>query len=135
MDIPQVKKCVYMLVLEHVNEQCQKRCSKTKEKSSVLQVSRAVQKNLAEFKWISILREMKERTSDVLDFLTTVAIPRVKEDTSQVPALCTAFGLSMNMRSRELALVQKVSTVVLGAGNATKTPGANDMHKQTVGRY
>ena len=84
MDIPQVKKCVYMLVLEHVNEQCQKLCSKTKEKSSVLQVSRAVQKNLAEFKWISILREMKERTPDVLDFLTTVAIPRVKEDTGHI---------------------------------------------------
>ena len=33
MDIPQVKKCVYMLVLEHVNEQCQKRCSKTQVRS------------------------------------------------------------------------------------------------------
>ena len=97
MDIPQVKKCVYMLVLEHVNEKCQKLCSKTKEKSSVLRVSRADQKNLTEFKWIFILREIKERAPDVLDFLTTVAIPRVKEDTSQVPPLCTAFGLLMNM--------------------------------------
>ena len=95
MDIPQVKKCVYMLVLEHVNEQCQKLCSKTKEKSSVLRMSRADQKNLAEFKWIqSILREMKKRALDALDFFT-----------SQVPPLCTAFGLLMNMRSRELSLV------------------------------
>ena len=74
MDIPQVKKCVYMLVLEHVNEQCQKRCSKTKEKSSVLRVSGADQKNLAEFRWISILREMKERAPDILDFLTIVKL-------------------------------------------------------------
>ena len=64
---------------------------------------------------------MKERALDVLDFLTTVAIPRVKEDTSaQVPPLCTAFGLLINMRSRELSLVQQVNTVVLGAGNAKK---------------
>ena len=74
MDIPQVKKCVYMLVLEHVNEQCQKLCSKTKEKSSVLRVSGADQKNLAEFRWISILREMKERAPDILDFLTIVKL-------------------------------------------------------------
>ena len=88
-------------------------------------MSTADQKNLAEFRWISILREMKERTPDVLDFLTTVAIPRVKEDTSHVPPLCTAFGLLMNMRSRELSLVQKVNTVVLGAGNATKKVSAH----------
>ena len=124
MDIPQVKKCVYMLVLEHVNEQCQKLCSKTQEKSSVLRVSTADQKNLAEFKWISILREMKERAPDVLDVLTTVAITRVKQDTSQVPPLCTAFGLLMNKRARELSLVQKVNTV-LGAGNATKKVSAH----------
>ena len=74
MDIPQVKKCVYMLVLEHVNEKCQKLCSKTKEKSSVLRVSGADQKNLAEFRWISILREMKERAPDILDFLTIVKL-------------------------------------------------------------
>ena len=104
-----------MLVLEHVNEQCQKRCSKTKEKSSVLWVSiRADEKNLAEFKWIqSILREMKKRALDALDFFT-----------SQVPPLCTAFGLLMNKRARELSLVQKVNTV-LGAGNATKKVSAH----------
>ena len=78
------------------------------------QDSRADQKNLAEFKWIqSILREMKKRALDALDFFT-----------SQVPPLCTAFGLLMNKRARELSLVQKVNTV-LGAGNATKKVSAH----------
>lgn len=120
MEIPQLKKCVMVLFVEDINEKCKKLCSKTKEKPSVLRVTREQQKNLAEFKWISLLREMKERVPEVLHILMAIASPRVKNDNSQVAPLCTAFGILMHLRSRELSLVQKLNTVVIGTGNATK---------------
>lgn len=120
MDIPQVKRCVFTLVMNQINEQCRKLCAKTTEKPSVLRVSRKAQKNLSTFKWIDILREMRERAPDVLDFLVTIGVSHVKEDGSQVAPLCVAFGILMNVRSRELSMVQKIATVILGSGNATK---------------
>jgi hypothetical protein len=120
MEIPQLKKCVMVLLLEDINEKCKKLCAKTKEKPSVLRVTREQQRNLADFQWINLLREMKERVPEVLDILMAIAIPRVKTDNSQVAPLCTAFGILMHLRSRELSLVQKINTVVIGAGNATK---------------
>ena len=90
------------------------------QEPSVLCVSRKDQKHISEFKWISILQEMKDKAPDVLDFLTTIAIARIKEDEAQIAPLCSAFGILMNLRSRELSLVQKINTVILGAGSATK---------------
>ena len=56
----------------------------TTEKPSILRVSREQQKNLADFKWISVLREMKERVPDVLKILVAIAAPRIGNDCSQV---------------------------------------------------
>ncbi len=120
MEIPQLKKRVTVLFLEEINEKCKKLCAVTKEKPSLLRISREQQKNLAEFKWISLLREMKDRVPDVLDILMAIATPRIKRDNSQVAPLCTAFGILMHTRNRELSLVQKLNTVVIGTGNATK---------------
>ena len=53
-------------------------------------------KELNEFKWISVLTEMEERAPDVVDFLSAVALPNVKADDSQVPRICTAYGVLMN---------------------------------------
>lgn len=120
MEIPQLKKCVMVLLVEDINEKCKKLCSKTKERPSVLRVSREQRRNLADFKWITLLREMKERVPEVLNILMAIAAPRVKDDNSQVAPLCTAFGILMHLRSRELSLVQKLNTVIIGTGNATK---------------
>ena len=68
-----------------------------------------------------ILKEMEERAPDVLDFLVAMAIPKLKgNDGRQVIPLCTAYGILMNVRCRELSLVQKINAVVLAVGNATK---------------
>jgi len=65
---------------------------------------------------------MEERAPDVLDFLVAMAIPKLKgNDGRQVVPLCTAYGIKlMNVRCRELSLVQKLNAVVLAVGNATK---------------
>ena len=119
MEIPELKKCVIVLFLNDISEKCKKLCVITKS-PSVLRVSREQQRNLAEFKWITVLREMKERVPEVLNILMAIAVPRIKNDSSQVAPLCTAFGILMHTRNRELSLVQKLNTVVIGAGHATK---------------
>lgn len=63
---------------------------------------------------------MKERAPDVLDVLVTIAIAHLKDDGSQIAPLCVAFGMLMNIRCRELSLVQKLITITLGSGGATK---------------
>ena len=120
MNIPQIKNCVHELYLKDINEQCKKLCAKSQETRSVLRVNRHDHKNMKNFQSIDILREMKERTPILLDILVTVAVRKVKDDASQLPPLCVAMGILMNTRSRELSLLQKVNSVILGSGGATK---------------
>ena len=47
--------------------------------------------------------EIKQRAPDVLDFLVTVAAPKVTGDADQqIPPLCAAYGILMNSRCVEL---------------------------------
>ena len=85
---------------------CQKNLS---SEPSVLRVPSERHKNLVEFRWNNILTKMRERAPDVLDFMATAAIPKLKgNDGRQVMPFCTAYGILMNVRSRELSLVQKM---------------------------
>ena len=65
--------------------------------------------------------EMSQHAPDVLDFLVTIAVPQMKRDSEQqIPPLCTAYGILMNSRWRELSLIQKVNGILLGFGTATE---------------
>ena len=65
--------------------------------------------------------EMSQHAPDVLDFLVTIAVPQMKRDSEQqISPLCTAYGILMNSRWRELSLIQKVNSILLGFGNATE---------------
>lgn len=110
MLLPSVKACMKYLFLEEVDEQCQKLCVK-KHTTSVLHVSRKDTKSsLEQFKWESVITEMKERAPDLLDFIATVSVPTVKGHANQVPPVCVAYSLLMHTRWRELSLIQKVIT-------------------------
>ena len=63
---------------------------------------------------------MKERAPDILNIFTTIAAPKLRIDGRQVPPICMAYALLMNTRNRELSMVQKMNTVVIGAGHATE---------------
>ena len=64
---------------------------------------------------------MKELAPDVLDFMVAMAVPQLKgHDGRQIMPLCTAYGILMNVRCRELSLIQKMNAVLLGVGSATK---------------
>ena len=53
-------------------------CARKSSEPSVLHVPSEHHKNLVEFRWNNILTEMRERASDVLDFMATAAIPKLK---------------------------------------------------------
>ena len=91
MKIPLIKSCVKAIILQDIDSQCQKLCQK-KENPSVLRMTKDSEKELNKFQWMSIL------TEDVPDILSAVALPNVKADGSQIPRICTAYGLLMNTR-------------------------------------
>ena len=101
-------------------------CVRKGAQPSILRVPSEHHKNLVEFHWNHLLREMTERAPDVLDFMTTVAVPKLKgNDGRQVVPLCTAYTILMNVRCRELSLVEKMNAVLLGGGGATKRVSKN----------
>ena len=64
--------------------------------------------------------EMHERAPEVLDFLVTVAFPQAKKcEDKNIPPLCEAYGILMNIRWQELSLIQKINTILLGVGHTT----------------
>lgn len=116
-----LRNAIKNLFLKEVDNQCTKLCARTSAEPSVLRVPSTQHKSLVEFRWDSILNEMKERAPDVLDFMVAVALPKLKgNDGRQVMPICTAYSILMNVRCRELSLVQKMNAVLLGVGNATK---------------
>ena len=67
------------------------------------------------------MKEMKNRAADVLDFIDTVAAPRLKKNVdAQVPPVCMVYAMMMNQRWQELSLVQKIATIILGVGHSSK---------------
>ena len=104
-------------------------CVRKGAQPSILRVPSEHLKTLVEFHWDNLLREVRERALDVLDFMTTVAVPKLKGyDGRQVMPLCTAYAILMNVRCRELSLVQKMNAVLLGGGGATKRVSKNHIH-------
>ena len=119
MGIPVIERCVKEIVLDKINKDCKSLCSK--KTPSVLRTPRSKHSELAKvFCWSSILNEMKERAPDILNILITIAAPNLMLDGRQVPPICMAYALLMNTRNRELSMVQKMNTVIIGAGHATE---------------
>lgn len=120
MEVPSLRRCILTLMLQNIDNQCTKLCIKTKGVPSVLRLSREDQNKLTSSTWMQILNEMKDRAPDILEILTTIAVPNLKDDGRQVAPLCVAYGVLRNQRCKELSLVQKVNTILLGTGSAAK---------------
>ena len=75
------------------------------------------------FSWEKVITEMMEHVPDVLDVLVAVGIPNVKahEDSKkQIAPFCTAYGILMFTRWKELSLIQKMNSILLSTGHATE---------------
>ena len=121
---PILRSVVKHTMMREIDEQCSNLCvrkiSKSGKQPSVLHVTRkGTKKKLEEFTWTKVLEEMKERAPDVLDFLCAIGVPKLKDGDKQIPPLCTAYGILLNNRWKELSLIQKVITTLFGVGHCT----------------
>ena len=49
--------------------------------------------------WCSVMKEMKKRARDILDFIAIVATPRLKKNVdAQVSQVCMVYAMMMNQR-------------------------------------
>lgn len=106
MRISSLRNAIKNVFLKEVDKQCSNLCARKSAQPSVLRVPSEHHKSLLQFHWNSILTEMKERAPGVLDFMVAMAVPRLKgSDGRQIMPLCTAYGILMKVRCRELSLI------------------------------
>ncbi|KAK2569818.1 hypothetical protein P5673_005669 [Acropora cervicornis] len=123
MQCQPLRNAIKFFFLKDVNEQCQKLCNRSAENSSLLRIPPSKHKELKNFSWEKVITEMMEHVPDVLDVLVAVGIPNVKahEDSKkQIAPLCTAYGILMFTRWKELSLIQKMNSILLSTGHATE---------------
>ena len=67
---------------------------------------------------------MKERVPDVLDVLAACCsnskCTAHEDSAKQIAPLCTAYGILMFTRWKELSLIQKMNSILLSTGHATE---------------
>lgn len=119
LKVRSIKGAIKLQLQNELNNQCQSLCVRTLGEPSVLKDSSV--EALESVKCGKIMREMKERAPDVLDFFSTVATPRLKNNVDdQVACICMVYSMMMNQRWQELSLVRKIATVILGVGRKSK---------------
>lgn len=124
LSVPPLKNALKLLYLKELQDQSKSLCKK-KEDPSVLRVGSKCYQQLVSFSWAKSLTEWQERAPDVLDTLSTIAVPNnylssLQRADAIIPPLCTACSILLNTRNAELSLVQKVVSVVLGLGGCSK---------------
>jgi hypothetical protein len=122
--LPSLRSSVKYSMMKEIDDQCSKLCIRkrrnTGQEPSVLHVKRKdTKKQLEKFTWTNVLEEMKERAPDVLDFLCSISVPKLKDTDKQVAPLCVAYGILLNNRWKELSLIQKIVTTLFGVGHCT----------------
>lgn len=113
-----IKRAIKLRLLQQIDNQCQALCVKSRGEPSVLKDSSV--EALEGVKWSNIMQEIKHRAADVLNFIATVATPRIKRNVDeQVPPVCMMYSM-MNQKWQELSLIQKIATIILGIGHRNK---------------
>ena len=119
LKVESIKRTIKLQLLQQIDNQCQELCVRSRGEPSVLKDSSVGA--LEGVKWSNIMQEMKDRAPDVLDFIATVATPRLKKNVDeQVPPVCMIYAMTMNQGWQELSLIQKIATIILGIGHSNK---------------
>lgn len=119
LKVESIRGAIKLQLLQQINNQCQALCVRTRGEPSILKDSSV--EALEDVNWYGVMIEMKDRAPDVLDFIATVATPRLKKKVEeQVPPVCMIYAMMMNQRWQELSLIQKIATIILGIGHSNK---------------
>mgnify|MGYP002803526002 CR=1 FL=1 len=115
LNIPSVKKQIEYKLLQELDKNCTKLCSK--KSGSILR--RKDYTDMVEFQWGSLFQEMSRRCSFLRDVFVTVAKCSNKSRDPE-PPICLCYSILLQQRNHELSLVQRINTVLLSEGNAKK---------------
>ena len=119
LKVESIKGAIKLQLLQEINDQRQALCVRTRGEPSFLKDSSV--EGLKGVTWCSVMHEMKESAPDVMDFIATVATPRLKKNVDeQVPPVCMIYAMMMNKRWQELSLIQTIATIILGIGHSNK---------------
>lgn len=113
--IPSVKKQIEYKLLQELDENCTKLCSK--KNGSILRNKDYT--DMVKFQWSSLFQEMSSRCSFLREVLVTVAKCSNKSRDPE-PPICLCYSILLQQRNHELSLVQRINTVLLSEGNAKK---------------
>ena len=124
LNVDSIKGAIKLQLLKEIDGQCQSLCVRTRGEPSILKNTSV--ESLESVDWCNVMKEMKDRAPDILDFIATVAAPRLKKNVDgQVPPVCMVYAMMMNQRWQELSLVQKIATIILGVGHSSKKVNLN----------
>ena len=124
LSVDSIKGAIKLQLLKEIDGQCQSLCVRTRGEPSILKNTSV--ESLESVDWCNVMKEMKDRAPDILDFIATVAAPRLKKNVDgQVPPVCMVYAMMMNQRWQELSLVQKIATIILGVGHSSKKVNLN----------
>lgn len=99
-------------LLQQLDTDCTALC--TKRNASLLR--QKDYNDMVNLDWNKILNEMSCRCPILYDVLTTV----VKKLENAVPRICLCYGILMQQRNHEMSLIQRINTILLTEGNASK---------------
>lgn len=104
LNVDNIKGAIKLQLLKEIDGQCQSLCVRTRGEPSILKNTSV--ESLKRVDWCNVMKEMKDRAPDILDFIATVAAPRLKKNVDgQVPPVCMIYAMMMNQRWQELSLV------------------------------
>ena len=120
MEVPSLRRCILTVMLQNIDNQAQSCVLRQKVHHLFCVCQENIRTNWHHSHGCRFFMNWKDRAPDVLEILTTIAVPNLKDDGRQVAPLCVAYGVFTNQRCKELSLIQKVNTIVLGTGSAPK---------------
>ena len=101
--VPSMKTIFKANILKELNEKCTELCKK-----NTLSILRKNQyPDLAGFDWNSILSEISQRYSLLLDVMTTTIGSKLKSNT--IPSICLCYGIPMWKQNHDLSLIQRIN--------------------------
>lgn len=110
------KQCELQLIMQ-LDKDCTDLCLRSKP--SILRKNKFP--GMSTFDWKLIIEEIKSRCPILLKVFVTVMGKMSTEKLDQfIAPLCTCYAIMMQKRNHELSLVQRVNTVLLAEGNASK---------------
>ena len=77
LSVDSIKGAIKLQLLKEIDDQCQSLCVRTRGEPSIPRDTSV--EALESVDWCNVMKEMKNRAPDILDFISTVAAPKLKK--------------------------------------------------------